>query len=139
MTRLVKMICALALAICSIQVKAEIVVVTSKNSPINTITQAEAKNIFLKKVDNIGGNKLNPIDLPQESSTRTDFYERVTNKSLDQVLSYWARQIFTGKGSPPEVANSIEQLSFRLSRDPSLIGYALKDEVTDDILDLQQF
>lgn len=112
---------------------AEIAVVTGKNSPINAVTVAEAKDIFLKKKNKLNGNSVLPLDLAKGDATRDAFYESVTNKAPDQVLAYWSKLIFTGKGIPPEVASSPEELVFLFSRNPDLIGYVPSDQVTDDM------
>lgn len=132
-TKIMKITCAITFVLYAIHASAGIAVVTGKGSAVDSVTIADAKNVFLKKKDSLNGVRLIPLDLPKEDASRETFYEVVVNKTPDQLLSYWSRLIFTGKGVPPEEASSVEELSYLLSQNLNLIGYVAADKVTSDM------
>jgi len=128
-----KLVASLLLIMSITPVRADVAVVVGAESPLSSVSADIAKDVFLKKVDNIEGHKVIPIDLPKENPTYESFYQKIANKSSDQVLAYWSRLIFTGKGAPPQVASSPEELVFLLSRNPDLIGYIPEEQVSAEL------
>ncbi|MDD2879307.1 MAG: phosphate ABC transporter substrate-binding protein [Rhodoferax sp.] len=111
------------LALCK-AVSAEPVVVVNAASAISGLSQDDVTNIFLGRYRRLpNGGTAVPIDQPESSPLRAEFYRRLVNKDLNEVNAYWARLIFSGKTSPPlQAANSAETISL-LVGSTSSIGY----------------
>lgn len=105
------------------QAVADIAVVVTPESPITQLDSAVVARVFMKKTPTIDGVILTPVDLPKDHPLRESFYKKVLNRTPDYMLSYWTRLVFTGRGSPPAMANSEEDLLRRLTQQPGLIGY----------------
>ncbi|PLY15457.1 hypothetical protein CVO_03215 [Sulfurimonas sp. CVO] len=75
---------------------AQIVVVTNKNSQIDTISKEIIQYIYLAKTDTIDGVKVKPI-LSNNENLHNEFCNTVLCKSEFQYNSYWARLVFTGR------------------------------------------
>lgn len=103
---------------------AEPVVVVNAASAISALSQDDVINIFLGRYRRLpNGGTAAPIDQPESSPLRAEFYRRLVNKDLNEVNAYWARLIFSGKTSPPlQAANSAEVISL-LVDSASSIGY----------------
>ncbi|EAT13520.1 phosphate ABC transporter substrate-binding protein [Bermanella marisrubri] len=70
-----------------------------------------------------GGGEAVPITLPEGSPANADFTQNFLAKSPKQLKSYWAKMVFTGKGTPPrEVASAAEMVKL-IASNPSLIGF----------------
>src|SRR3989338_1730533 len=76
---------------------ADVVVVASVNSPINSLSKEQSSDIFLGKT-----TSYTPLDQPESSPLREEFYSKVTGKSASQAKSHWSKLSFTGKGTPPK-------------------------------------
>jgi len=75
---------------------AQIVVVTNKNSQLNTIPKEIVQYIYLAKTDKIEKVKVEPI-LSDNKSLHDEFCNHILSKSESQYNSYWARLVFTGR------------------------------------------
>jgi ABC-type phosphate transport system substrate-binding protein len=112
--------------------QAEVVVVTNKASP--DMTKEQVSDVFMGKATSLpGGAAAVPIDLPESSPLRDEFYSKLTGKSAAQVKSYWAKMSFTGKGIPPKEAASSADVKKAVAATPGTIGYVEKSAVDSSI------
>jgi ABC-type phosphate transport system substrate-binding protein len=108
--------------------QAEVVVVVGAKSPAASLSKEQASDIFLGKATN-----LTPLDQPESSPLRDDFYSKVTGKSAAQAKSYWAKLSFTGKGTPPKEAQNSADIKKQVAENPNLIGYIEKSAVDSSV------
>jgi len=122
----------LALSLAIGPARANVVAVVSVKSAVTTLTKVQLTDIFLGKANRFpNGAPAVPIDQPEGSVAREEFYAKFAGKSAAQVKAFWAKIIFTGRGQPPkEVADGIE-LKKRIAEDPSAIGY-IDEKIVDD-------
>jgi ABC-type phosphate transport system substrate-binding protein len=105
--------------------QAEVVVVTNKATP--DMTKEQVSDVFMGKASSLpGGASAVPIDLPESSPLREEFYTKLTGKSAAQVKSYWAKMSFTGKGTPPKEVPSSSDIKKAVAATPGTIGYVEK-------------
>jgi len=125
-----KHLLTLLLLIMSIQVQAEMVVVVHKDSVVDTLSQQQVTNIFLAKTNRTStGHRVTPVELIN-SEYKSLFYEKITQKTLAQINSYWMSLIFTGKGKPPKKLDNIQSLIDELSVNSNAISYLPIDQTT---------
>jgi len=118
----------------SINVMAEVVVIVNKSAKVSSLSVDQVSAIFLKKSDTFpDGSAAVAIDLPNGDSIRDEFYEKATNKNANQVKSYWAKRIFTGKGTPNDTQDSEGDVKSWVASDASHIGYASAAAVDDSV------
>lgn len=79
------------------------------------------------------GGKITPVDLPEQGPSRADFTIKVIGKNLHYLKAVWAQNIFTGKGLPPKVLASNEEVLRAVAANKGAIGYVDAASVTDDI------
>ncbi|UAA40238.1 phosphate ABC transporter substrate-binding protein [Paraneptunicella aestuarii] len=102
---------------------AEIAVVVSASNN-NAVSQSEIKRIFLGKLKKFpDGSSVTPINQNAELDLRKAFDEIALGKSASQIKSYWAKEIFSGKGNPPKEVNSDQEVIAEVSSNPNAIGY----------------
>lgn len=114
--------------LCTSLVQAEVVVVVGAKSTTGSLSKEQASDIFLGKA-----TSLTPLDQPESSSLRDDFYSKVTGKTAAQAKSYWAKLSFTGKGTPPKEAQSSTDIKKQVANNPKLIGYIEKSAVDGSV------
>ena len=103
---------------------AGIAVIVNHGNPINTLSSEEVKAIFLKKVTTFpDGGAATPVYQDEEAKIYSDFAEKVLEKDVAHLKSYWSGQIFSGKNSLPEVAKGDSAVKAHVSGVPDAIGY----------------
>ena len=112
----------------------DVVVVVARNSPISSLTIDQAIDIFLGRNASLPGvGRVSPVDHPEESPVRREFYEKAARKDAAQLKAYWSRRIFTGKGEPPPEVENAAAVKRILAADPHAIGYIPKSAVDESV------
>jgi ABC-type phosphate transport system substrate-binding protein len=115
-------------ALVAFSVQAQVVVVVGSNSSAAGMSKEQVANIFLGK-----STALTPLDQPESSPLREEFYTKVTGKSAAQMKAHWSRMAFTGRGMPPKEGASSDDIKKILSRNPAMIGYIEKSAVDGSV------
>lgn len=108
--------------------QADTVVVVSTKSPASNMTKEQVADIFMGR-----STAFTPLDLPESSPVRDEFYSKVTGKSAAQAKSYWAKLSFTGKGTPPKEVSGSGEVKKEVAENPSLMGYIEKSAVDGSV------
>lgn len=113
---------------------AETVVVVSSKSSATSLTAEQAADIFMGKLNTLpGGGQAVPVDQPEGSALREEFYTKTTGKSAAQLKAYWSKIIFTGKGQPPKEAPNSNGIKKLLAENPNSIGYMDRSDVDSSV------
>ena len=125
----------LALAIlCSGALHADVVAIVSAKSPVTALTQSQVADIFLAKVARFpAGTKAVPLDQPEGSRERDEFYSKVAGKTAAQMKAHWSKIIFTGRGQPPLQAATDSEVRKRVGENPNVIGYIERTMVDSSV------
>lgn len=115
---------------------AETVVIVNAQAPVSQITSDDLRSIFMGKLFVFPGSSTEVIALDQvsQSPIRSEFYERVANKSPRKMNTYWARYLFTGKGKPPEIVQGGDAaVVTKVGSSPNFIGYVDRAAVNGQV------
>lgn len=108
----------------------DILVVVSEKSSIQNLKRHEVKRIFLDKTRIVhSGEKIQVVEGVSEN-VKNEFYSLLANKTKSQLRSYWARQIFTGKGRPPRKIKQDKLVEY-LAQNPNAISYISTEQMND--------
>lgn len=108
---------------CSAFVFAEVEVIVHPSNA-SAMDKDAIKRIFLGKTRAFpGGGEAVPVSLNEGSPANTDFTKGVLSKTPKQLKAYWAKMVFTGKGTPPRQMDSPSKLLEIIAANPSLIGF----------------
>ena len=109
---------------------AEPVVVVNTASTITRLSQDDVVNIFLGRYRMLptGGSAV-PIDQPENTALRAEFYRKLVNKEPNEINAYWARLLFSGKTSPPLQTGSANEVLLLLADQPGGIAYIDRSQV----------
>jgi len=80
-------------ALTSLASQAQVVIMGPSAAPI---TKDQLANIYLGR-----SFDLKPVDLPEGSPVREQFYKKATDRDQSQIKAVWSRIVFTGKGQAP--------------------------------------
>lgn len=103
-------------------------VIVSSSTPLTSVRRDDLARIFLKKMTRLkDGPALSPVDQSARSSVRAAFSERVLVKEgldkISAVENYWRQQIYSGRGAPPAVKTSDDEVRRFVASTPGAIGY----------------
>ena len=88
------------------------------------LDQDAIQRIFLGKTRAFpGGGEAVAISANEGSPEELEFTEKVLSKNPKQLKAYWAKMVFTGKGTPPRQVDSTAELVKLISANPNLIGF----------------
>ncbi len=117
----------LLLAFFTLAAQADIVLVVSAKSSVGELSKQQVSDLFLGKATSFPDGKLAvPLDQAEGSPARDEFHGKTTGKSSAQLKAYWAKQVFSGKGSPPKEVPGSSDVKKLVAENPSMIGYVDK-------------
>lgn len=133
--RLLKKVLLICLLLFAPWVSADLVLVANPASGIEQLTKSQVINIYLGRYRRLAtGATAVPLDLPANSASKAEFYQRLVNKNLAEINSYWSRLIFSGKTHPPlEVKNTDEAIKLVISN-PNALAYIDRSAVTSEVV-----
>jgi ABC-type phosphate transport system substrate-binding protein len=124
----VRVIAAIAAMISCAVVRADVVVIVNPKNQASSLTIEQIAQYYLG-----ASRALKPMDLPEGSAVRDEFYRKVTNKDKAQIRALWARLIFTGKVTPPKQVASSAAVAMAVAADEQAIGYVASDAVDSSV------
>lgn len=100
----------------------DVVVIANKSVSDSTLSKDNLSKIYLgKKSTWSNGSRIRFVVL--EGSTHAAFLENYVGKTESQFNTFWKKQVFTGKGSPPEEFNSDKAMVDFVAQTAGAIGY----------------
>lgn len=125
---------------CSYSAAADLVVVVNKENPINELSLTNVVDIYTGRYMAFpNGISAEPIDLPNESNEKEDFYYQATGLSLAKINSYWARLKFTGRYLPPIQLETAENALTYVQQNANAVAYIDEKYVTDKVKVVYRF
>lgn len=103
---------------------AEFKLVAHPSVPVASLSRGALSSAFLKKTDKWpNGSPIVPVEQGHSSQLRLAFCRAVHDKSLAMIDSYWQKQVFSGRASPPLTRASDAEVIAYVRSSPGAIGY----------------
>lgn len=119
---------------------AKLVVVVSKNNGVNELSKEQVVNIYMGRYSDVANkNSLVPVDYPENTSTKSAFYQALVGQSEKRIKSYWSRLLFSGRARPPISMKNAAEIAKKMQTNSSLIAYLPKEELTEEMKIVFQF
>ena len=106
--------------------QAQVAVVMSPSAA--PLTKDQVANLYLGRAFD-----LKPLDLPESSPVREQFYKKATERDLAQVKATWSRIVFSGKGQPPKEVPDAAAVKKSGAAAPKAVGYIEKSAVDGSV------
>ncbi len=133
MKLLIQWLLLLSFIIYGNQAIAGIVMIMHKESPIVEVEEETIKDLYLGSKKYVQDIRILPLDQNNGEISRQKFYQTVIKKPKSQLISHWARLIFTGKGQAPIALFSDESILMFVSSNPNSIGYIDERFLTGEV------
>ena len=117
------MIAAVAALVLSAPAFADVVVVVNAANS-EAVSKDQIANVYLGK-----STAFIPVDQPDGSAIRGEFYKKVADKDASQAKALWSKLVFTGKATPPKEVGSSADVKKAVAANPKAIGYIEKSAV----------
>lgn len=113
---------------------AEVVVIGNPQLDVSSLSVQMVADLYLGRAVQLStGQRVEVVDLPPGHPVRDEFYLRILGRDPDQIRAYWAKRIFTGKGTPPLVRGDEAAVLRWVAAEPGRIGYVSRKAVTDSV------
>lgn len=133
MGREMKKLAAFLLFVVMSSVAAAESVVIVHPSNTNAIDAGAISKLFLGKSQKFAsGDEAVPVNI-ESGPVRESFDQAVLGKSEAQLKAYWAKLVFTGKGSPPKAVASDADVKALIAANPNMIGYISSASADDSV------
>ena len=91
---------------------------------MTTMSKAQLTDIFLGSLGRFpNGTQAIPIDQPEGSPARDEFYAKYASKTPAQIKAHWAKIVFTGRGQPPKTVSTDAEIKRLITADPQAVSY----------------
>lgn len=116
------------------QAQAELVVVVHPSNPADSLSRREVVDLYMGRTQYFAdGSLVLRLDQPPDSEARQDFYRGLVNKSVAEVNAYWAKLLFTGRASPPQVLRDSASVLGAVRSNVNAVGYLDSADVDDTV------
>ena len=117
---------AVALALYGVPADAnaqEFQVIVNTSNSVSELSRDQVSNIFQKKERRLGSENAAPVDLKNDAPVRETFSQTIHGSSVSAIDSYWMKQVFAGRGEPPEQKSSEAEVLEYVRSNAGAIGY----------------
>lgn len=113
---------------------AEIVVVVNPQNPLASLDRRALVDLYMGRTRFFpDGSLVLRLDQAPESAVREAFYRALVHKSVAEVNAYWARLLFTGRASPPQVLEGSQAVLAAVRDNVNAIGYVDSQDLDDSV------
>jgi hypothetical protein len=107
----------------------EVVVVVNKDN-VNPVDLAYIVKIYSGALRSWpDGSPVTALDQPEDADARSQFSNKVPNRSVANMRAVWSQNVFAGKGLPPKVVAPEAEVKRLISSNRNAVGYILASQV----------
>jgi hypothetical protein len=99
-------------------------VIAHASVKVTTLHVNELRAVFLRQTEQLGGQRVIPVNQPTNNPLRIDFDARVLGMTPDEVGRFWVDARIRGGGAPPRAVSNPQLLVRTVAALPGAIGYA---------------
>lgn len=112
---------------------ARLLVVVAKSSPINELSLAELRRMYLGEPVDSGGQRLIPLNRGASVKERIAFDKLVLGMSQDEVVRYWIDRRIRGQSGAPKAVDPVDVHQRVVAKLAGAVGYVRSTELRDEV------
>ena len=117
----------------------QITVIANKSVDESSVDLNLLRDIYtLSKTRWSNGERIKCFDYNKKTDTQAEFY-LVINKQPLQLKKVWLRKKLTGKGKPPKLLSSEEEMLNMVAKTEGAIGYIVSSKINATVKVLAKF
>lgn len=113
--------------------RTRLVVVVAKTSPVNELSLAELRRMYMGEPLDSGGQRLIPFNHGPSLKERIAFDKLVLGMSPQEVSRYWVDRRIRGQSGSPKAIDPADVHQRVVVKLPGAVGYVRIDELRDDV------
>jgi len=103
---------------------AELLIIVSEKNPLTTVSVADIKRIYkMKRRVWPNGVPVRAANMAESHHLRNDFSQQILKKRTAQMEVFYLKMALTGRGQPPYIASSNDEMIAFVRRHDGAIGY----------------
>jgi len=107
------------------------ILVTSVQTQLESVSHADLTKLYMGDKSLLDDSiYIRLARLGDESAVTRTFVNEVLGLEPDQYIQHWRRRLFSGKGIPPKVLNSSEEMAHYIESTPKAIGFLPTDDLS---------
>lgn len=115
------------------EAKRRIAVITSRESmKIANLSLEELKAIYLKRLQELKGMPVVPVQRKAGSELRKAFDRLVLKSDEDRMKNFWIEEKLAGRESPPKTFDSLNSILAYLKKVPGTISYVAIEDLDEE-------
>jgi ABC-type phosphate transport system substrate-binding protein len=125
-----KIITIMLLSIVTTLSSAEIIVIGNLENEVTLLTKKQVQAIFMGRTRSFSnGIKTLPFDV---AGLRAEFYQKLTDRPIEQINAYWARLTFSGQSSPPKIKADQQAVINAVIKNKQGISYIESEQLNEE-------
>jgi len=120
----------LLLAVTTAQAQAGVVVIG--HAGLGKLKTATIQRIYTGKIIEIDGISITPVNI-HPGQLHDQFLHDFLNLDSDKYAAYWTVRRYIGKGVPPMVLNTAEEVKHFVQSTPGAIGYIDESQANEQL------
>lgn len=110
----------------------DIVFVVDKSVDIESLTERDIRNIFLREIRFINGHTIVPVNLPPNNPLRIYVEKKLLHMDREELQLFWNRKYMNGI-DPPKVLSSEKSVKMFVRKVKGAIGYIEEEELEEGL------
>lgn len=110
-------------------VAAKSVIVVGANSILQAITNVELQRLWLGRIDQVDGQKLERVESKDAGTAKDDFCSEYLGKSRKKIKKYFIKEALKGGATPPKDVANTDALIKELFDNPLAISFMDESKV----------
>ncbi len=129
-----KLVCVFLITVSFVVFAEDVAITVIANNEIamNETQTVELQRLYLGRITHMQQKDVKPLDLPENSDVRKNFYRKVLKRSPEQMNRYWSRALFTGTAKPPKIVESETDMKKAVGGE-NAIGYVSSNKVDETV------
>jgi hypothetical protein len=107
----------------------DVAVVANEGLPLDRLSAAEVKRIFLGEKSFVGDVKVHPFDYAQAGPASKVFFPGALNLNPEAFESFWLKEVFRSGRIPPGKVDNVGQMLEKIASDRGAIGFVPVESV----------
>lgn len=113
---------------------ADFVVIINKSNSSADINKGMVKKIYMGEMTSwTDGGKIAAVDLPDDNPVRLEFTTTVLDKTISNIKALWAQKLVTGRGIPPKVLSSDDEVKKNIAENKNAVGYIKASSLDESV------
>lgn len=112
------------------------ILITNKDNPVNEISKADLKRVYLGKKKKVDGQTIVPIMLADNIAETEQFLSDILGMTVEKFKQHWLETQIKGLGTAPMIQKTATAAKLIVAGIPGAMTYINKGELDDTVKEI---